>query len=217
MGIFSFVGEVGAASSLAPKIGPLGLSPKKVGEDIAKETAKDWKGLRITVKLIVQNRQAKVSVVPTAGSMVIRALKEPPRDRKKVRLTAHGVMGHAWVWPLREGQIQCRMSGMMSLFPRHAPAGEERQAHRQHHDGRHRQHRACDAPPELCEGPQRRLQGDPWDCPVGRLHCRSQAPPRPVQGGVWGPTGWIGGMFTKPRTSFEMKTVFFCQNRQHDA
>ena len=93
MGIFSFVGEVGAASSLAPKIGPLGLSPKKVGEDIAKETAKDWKGLRITVKLIVQNRQAKVSVVPTAGSMVIRALKEPPRDRKKVRLTAHGVMG----------------------------------------------------------------------------------------------------------------------------
>ncbi len=80
----SCAGEVGAASSLAPKIGPLGLSPKKVGEDIAKETAKDWKGLRITVKLIVQNRQAKVSVVPTAGSMVIRALKEPPRDRKKV-------------------------------------------------------------------------------------------------------------------------------------
>ena len=29
-------GEVGASSSLAPKIGPLGLSPKKVGEDIAK-------------------------------------------------------------------------------------------------------------------------------------------------------------------------------------
>ncbi len=25
-------GEVGAASSLAPKIGPLGLSPKKIGE-----------------------------------------------------------------------------------------------------------------------------------------------------------------------------------------
>ena len=27
-------GEVGAASSLAPKIGPLGLSPKKVGEPL---------------------------------------------------------------------------------------------------------------------------------------------------------------------------------------
>jgi len=77
-------GEVGAASSLAPKIGPLGLSPKKIGEDIAKETTKDWKGLRITVKLTVQNRQAKVSVVPSAASMVIKALKEPARDRKKV-------------------------------------------------------------------------------------------------------------------------------------
>ena len=34
-------GEVGSSSSLAPKIGPLGLSPKKVGEDIAKATS-DW-------------------------------------------------------------------------------------------------------------------------------------------------------------------------------
>ncbi|GLJ15028.1 hypothetical protein SUGI_0245430, partial [Cryptomeria japonica] len=40
-------GEVGATPSLAPKIGPLGLSPKKIREDIAKELAKDWKGLRV--------------------------------------------------------------------------------------------------------------------------------------------------------------------------
>lgn len=79
-------GEVGAASSLAPKIGPLGLSPKKIGEDIAKETAKEWKGLKVTCCLTVQNRQAKVSVVPTASALVIKALKEPARDRKKVRL-----------------------------------------------------------------------------------------------------------------------------------
>lgn len=82
-------GEVGAASSLAPKIGPLGLSPKKIGEDIAKETAKDWKGLRVTVKLTVQNRQAKVSVVPSAAALVIKALKEPARDRKKVCYMAY--------------------------------------------------------------------------------------------------------------------------------
>ena len=79
-------GEVGAASSLAPKIGPLGLSPKKIGEDIAKETAKEWKGLRVTVKLTVQNRVAKVSVIPSAASLVVKALKEPARDRKKVWL-----------------------------------------------------------------------------------------------------------------------------------
>ena len=65
--------------------GPLGLSPKKIGEDIAKETAKDWKGLRVTVKLTVQNRIAKVSVIPSASALVIKALKEPPRDRKKAR------------------------------------------------------------------------------------------------------------------------------------
>nr|ACD65165.1 putative 60S ribosomal protein RPL12 [Phoronis muelleri] len=81
-------GEVGATSALAPKIGPLGLSPKKVGDDIAKATA-DWKGLEITVQLTIQNRQAKVSVVPTASSLIIRALKEPPRDRKKVKHVKH--------------------------------------------------------------------------------------------------------------------------------
>ena len=76
-------GEVGATSSLAPKIGPLGLSPKKVGDDIAKATTA-WKGLRITVELKIQNRQATVSVVPSAASLIIKALKEPARDRKKV-------------------------------------------------------------------------------------------------------------------------------------
>ncbi|WFD37610.1 60S ribosomal protein L12A [Malassezia japonica] len=81
-------GEVGAPSALAPKIGPLGLAPKKVGEDIAKATG-EWKGLRVTVQLKVQNRQAQVSVVPSASSLVIKALKEPPRDRKKVKNVAH--------------------------------------------------------------------------------------------------------------------------------
>ena len=75
-------GEVGAASTLAPKVGPLGLSPKKIGEDIQKNTM-DYKGLKVTVKLIIQNRQAKVEVVPSASTLVIQALKEPIRDRKK--------------------------------------------------------------------------------------------------------------------------------------
>lgn len=81
-------GEVGATSSLAPKIGPLGLSPKKVGDDIAKGTA-DWKGLKITVQLKIQNRQATISVVPSAASLIIKALKEPPRDRKKQKNIKH--------------------------------------------------------------------------------------------------------------------------------
>ncbi len=37
-------GEVGNTAALAPKLGPLGLSPKKIGEDIMKNT-QDWAGL----------------------------------------------------------------------------------------------------------------------------------------------------------------------------
>lgn len=81
-------GEVGATSSLAPKIGPLGLSPKKVGDDIAKAT-QDWKGLKVTVRLTIQNRQATIDVVPSAASLIVKALKEPPRDRKKVKHIKH--------------------------------------------------------------------------------------------------------------------------------
>lgn len=43
----------------------------------------------MTVKLTIQNRQAAVSVVPTASSLIIRALKEPPRDRKKEKNIKH--------------------------------------------------------------------------------------------------------------------------------
>merc|ERR1712018_870274 len=81
-------GEVAPTASLAPKVGPLGLSPKKIGDDIAKNT-KDWKGLKVTVKLTIQNRQATVSIVPSASSLIIKALKEEPRDRKKVKNIKH--------------------------------------------------------------------------------------------------------------------------------
>lgn len=81
-------GEVAATSALAPKVGPLGLSPKKIGDDIAKAT-QDWKGLKVTVKLTIQNRQATVDVVPSAAALIIKALKEPPRDRKKVKNIKH--------------------------------------------------------------------------------------------------------------------------------
>ena len=81
-------GEIGSASALAPKLGPLGLSPKKVGEDIQKATM-DWKGIKVTVRLSVINRVATPSIVPTASSMILKELKEPPRDRKKVKNVKH--------------------------------------------------------------------------------------------------------------------------------
>ena len=44
----------------------------------------------MTVKLTIQNRQAQVSVVPSASSLVIRALKEPLRDRKEKNIKHSG-------------------------------------------------------------------------------------------------------------------------------
>lgn len=43
----------------------------------------------MTVRLTIQNRQAAISVVPSASSLVIKALKEPPRDRKKEKNIKH--------------------------------------------------------------------------------------------------------------------------------
>merc|ERR1712060_338107 len=80
---------MGAPSSvLAPKVGPLGMSPKKVGDDIVKGTSA-WKGIRVTVRLTIQNRAAKVDVEPNATSLIIKELKEPKRDRKKTKNIKH--------------------------------------------------------------------------------------------------------------------------------
>merc|ERR1711862_836538 len=110
-------GEVAATSSLAPKVGPLGLSPKKIGDDIAKATG-DWKGLKVTVQLKIQNRQATCSVVPSAAALIIKALKEPPRDRKKVKNIKHSgnislddIIGAACV--MRPRSMSKEFSGVM--------------------------------------------------------------------------------------------------------
>ena len=41
------------------------------------------------VRLSVVNRVATPSIVPTASAMVLKELKEPPRDRKKVKNIKH--------------------------------------------------------------------------------------------------------------------------------
>ena len=81
-------GEVAPAAALAPKCSPIGMPPKKVGEDIQKAT-KDWKGLKVEVEIKVQNKQCEVRVLDTAGPLVLKALKEPARDRKKTKNVVH--------------------------------------------------------------------------------------------------------------------------------
>mmetsp|Transcript_15231 Transcript_15231/g.24282 ORF Transcript_15231/g.24282 Transcript_15231/m.24282 type:complete len:111 (+) Transcript_15231:760-1092(+) len=43
----------------------------------------------VTCKLTCQNRVATVTVVPSASTLILKALKEPPRDRKKVKHVKH--------------------------------------------------------------------------------------------------------------------------------
>ncbi|XP_044912653.1 60S ribosomal protein L12-like, partial [Felis catus] len=81
-------GAVHATSALAPKIGPLGLSLKEVCDDITNATG-DGKGLRMTVKLTIQNTQAQIEVVPSGSAPMIKALKEPPRYRKEQKNIKH--------------------------------------------------------------------------------------------------------------------------------
>lgn len=64
------------------------MSPKKIGDDMVKAT-QAWKGIRVTVQLAIANRQAKCTVAPSSTSMLIKELKEPPRDRKKVKNIKH--------------------------------------------------------------------------------------------------------------------------------
>ena len=41
------------------------------------------------MKLTIQNRQAQIEVVTSASALIIKALKEPPRDEKKQKNVKH--------------------------------------------------------------------------------------------------------------------------------
>merc|ERR1711890_24858 len=112
-------GEVGATSSLAPKVGPLGLSPKKIGDDIAKATA-DWKGLKVTVQLRIQNSQhsgniAMDDIIAAARVMAPRSMakefsgtmKEVLGTAQSVGCTVDGMDPHDVIDGINDGTIDC--------------------------------------------------------------------------------------------------------------
>eukprot|EP00917_Polyrhabdina_sp_WS-2016_P023152 GHVP01050154.1.p1 GENE.GHVP01050154.1~~GHVP01050154.1.p1 ORF type:complete len:176 (-),score=34.32 GHVP01050154.1:166-660(-) len=82
------VGGEGAGTTLAQKLGPFGVNPKKAQEDISKATIA-YKGLKVGVKLTIVNRQATIEVIPSTSCLVLKALDEPPRDRKKQKNIKH--------------------------------------------------------------------------------------------------------------------------------
>ncbi|TKY55754.1 60S ribosomal protein L12-3 [Spatholobus suberectus] len=53
---------------------------KAIKEFLKKDIAKDWKGLRVTMKLIMKNHLAKVMVVPFVVAFIIKASKDLESD-----------------------------------------------------------------------------------------------------------------------------------------
>lgn len=80
-------GEVPGAT-LAQKVGPLGIPAKVVGEDIKKATM-HYKSLKVNVRLAIKDRKATIEVLPSTATLILKALNEPPRDRKKEKNIVH--------------------------------------------------------------------------------------------------------------------------------
>ncbi|CAG0892078.1 unnamed protein product [Darwinula stevensoni] len=82
------IGDELPGTALVQKIGPMGMPPMVVGEDIHKATS-DYKSLKVHVRLAIKDRKATVEVVPSTSTLILKALRESPRDRKKVKNAVH--------------------------------------------------------------------------------------------------------------------------------
>ncbi len=78
-------GEAPSNAVLSGKLAPFGCNPKKAGEEILKNT-KEYTNIRIFIKLSIQSREIKkVEIFPMCSSYIIKELKEPIRQRRKVK------------------------------------------------------------------------------------------------------------------------------------
>ena len=75
-------------AALAPKVGPYGIPPKIVSDRIF-EATQDYKGCRVSLKIVSKNRQPTVTIVPTVSTMIIKALNEGPRTIAKGEALVH--------------------------------------------------------------------------------------------------------------------------------
>ena len=81
-------GEAPSAAVMGPKLSALGANPKAAGDAISNAT-KAFKGIKVNVELKIENKVCSARLIESAGSNILKALGEPPRDRKKVKNVRH--------------------------------------------------------------------------------------------------------------------------------
>jgi large subunit ribosomal protein L12e len=78
-------GEPPSNAVLSTKLAAYGCNPKKAGDEISKNT-KEYTNIRLYVRLSIQAREIKqVELLPTSSAYIIKELKEPVRQRRKVK------------------------------------------------------------------------------------------------------------------------------------
>nr|BAS01954.1 ribosomal protein L2 [Amorphochlora amoebiformis] len=65
-------GELPSPMTLAPKLGPYGLSNKKISEDIAKKTSKNWKNILVMVYILAYKKSLVIRIKPYCSSLIKR-------------------------------------------------------------------------------------------------------------------------------------------------
>ena len=87
-------GEAPSNAVLSARLAPFGCNPKKSGETISKES-KEYTNIRLYATLHIQAREIKkVDLLPCCSSMIIKDLKEPVRQRRKVKAAEHKHSGN---------------------------------------------------------------------------------------------------------------------------
>jgi large subunit ribosomal protein L12e len=81
-----FCGGEGTPKTFSQKTGKLGVQVKQIDEDL-KKVAADYKGIRVTAEIHVQNRAFQVKFKPGVTAMIVKAMGDYVRDRQKTKLT----------------------------------------------------------------------------------------------------------------------------------
>ena len=71
---------------IAPKVGPLGFSPRVVVQTVREKTT-DWDGTKVQIQLTINTSQQKIELVevkPSTSSYIIQSLKEPVIKEKEI-------------------------------------------------------------------------------------------------------------------------------------